>query len=330
MPVQKLISYVGLSKQASKGSGASSPATWGLGVLGGKIFDLPITQDYEEMTLNGGASDRFSPAIHRTDIRPGANFRARAHLRSVGAIMLGVLGTDTVSGTGPYTHTITPAQTLPYWTLFSRYGSEYEKLVDCQFDRVSIGWDERKPLEVECGLMGITPTLGAGGAWTATNDESITGVYGPIGGTLQLDTGSASPVTAKIKAARVEISNNLEAIALSASILPDDLMVARQVVEGSITVVPDDFTDWRKIVTGSGAGTAVQSSTQYGSFLLAVNQGANTELKLEAYRAAFECDFPESDSGGGGMELELAFRVAKPTGASAAFTATLVNSTASY
>jgi hypothetical protein len=331
VPVQKLIGYVGLSKQAAKGSGASSPATFGLGVLGGKIFALPLTQDYEDMTLNGGASDRFSPAIHRTDAQPGANFRTRAHNKSIGALLLGALGSDTVTGTGPYTHTIKPAQTLPYWTLFARYGSaEYEKLVDCVFDKLSIGWDERKPLEVEATLMGITPAFGAGGAWTATNDETVTGVYGPIGGTLQLDTGSAVPATAKIKAARVDISNNLTPVALSASILPDDLMPGKQIIEGSVTIVPDDFTDWRKIVSGSGTGTAIQASTQYGSLLLAVNMGASTELKLEAYRVVFEADYPESDPAGNQMELELAFRVVRPTDASAALTATVTNTVASY
>lgn len=101
MPVNELIGYGGLSKQTGKGVAASSPATFGFGVLGGKLFDLAIEQEYEEMTLNGGAYDRFAPAIHRTGAQPGANFRTRAHMRTIGAFLLGVLGSDSVAGTNP-------------------------------------------------------------------------------------------------------------------------------------------------------------------------------------------------------------------------------------
>lgn len=331
MAQQKLVSYVGLSKQASKGSAGSTPATFGFGVKGGRIFDLPITSDYEELTLNGATSDRFAPQINRTEAAPGAAFQTRAWPKTIGAFLLGALGADSVSGVGPYTHVITPAMTLNYWTLFTKFGStpEYEKLADCVFDEVTIAWDQRNPVEVDAKLLGITPTFGAGGVWTATNDENNQDFFTPIGATLQLDTDSSTPVTAKIKAGSIKIANNLDPVIVSNAITPDDLVPALQTVEGTFTLVPDDFTDWRGIVAGAAAGTTLQSTTEYGAFSILLPLSPHS-LTLATSRCEFLAEYPESDPKGGAMELELAFRVARPTGGTAAFTATLVNATASY
>src|SRR5437899_2079893 len=129
-PQQKLINYIGLSKQSAKGTPATSPATFGFGTLSGKVFDVPLDQTYEDQTLGGAASDRFSPSVNRVGALPAVVFQTRAWKATLGAFLLGVLGTDTPSGAGPYTHVIVPAQLLTYWTVFARYGSgEREKLV---------------------------------------------------------------------------------------------------------------------------------------------------------------------------------------------------------
>lgn len=330
-PVQKLIAFAGLSKQASKGTGATSPAAFGHGIISGKVFNGELTQDYEDQTLNGGAYDRFSPAVNRIKYLPGASFKTRAWIRSLGLYLIGAIGATVDTGAGPYTHTITPAQTLNYLTFFSRLGSaEYEKLVDCVVNSLTISWEEQSPLELDVELMGITPTFGAGGAWTATADESVATYLSPIGGTLQLDVGSATVAAGQIKAFSVTISNNLDPVWLSSKIVPDDLMPAEQTVEGTITLVPNDMTDFRKAITGTGAGTAVQSTPVYGSFSELVQLDANNQLTLSSLRSAFMVEFPDGDPAGGKTEIECAFKVIRPTDASSPFTAVLKNQTPSY
>jgi len=330
-PQQKLISYLGLSKQTAKGAGATSPATFGFGVTSGKVFDVPLTQDYEDQTLAGGASDRFSPAVNRTEANPAVVFQTRAWKASVGAFLLGVLGADSVAGTGPYTHTITPAQTLPYWTIFAKYGAggENEKLVDCIIDEVTIGWDERKPLTVDASILGITPTTHTT-TFTATNDDTVQPYFLPVGGTLTLDTGSNTPAAAQVKGFSCKISNSSVPIPLSKAILPDDIFPAEQMVEGTVTLVPNDFGDWLKIITGTATGTAVQSAPQYGSLSMLVQIDANSQLTLATSYCAFTAPFPDSDPKGGPMELDLAFSTLRPTGGGAAFTGTVKNGTATY
>ncbi len=328
-PISKLVSYVGLSKQTAKGAGAATPATFGFGVLDGKIFNVPITQDYSPLTLNGGTSDRFPPNVKRTEANPAATFRTRVWPKSIGLLLYAALGAKAVSGTGPFTHTITPDQTLPYLTLFARYGSDYEKLVDVLVDELTISWDERNPLEAALAMLGLTPSLGTA-AFTVTSDETTQPFFGPVGGTLQLDTGSGTPAAAQIKAASVKIANAIEPVPLSRAITPDDLVPAQQTVEGTVTLVPNDLSDWKKIVTGSGSGSSLQSTEQYGSLSLKVTIDANNELTLASSRVAFLAEFPDSDPGGGAAELELAFSIVRPTDGSAAFTATLKNQQSSY
>ncbi|MGH2692322.1 MAG: phage tail tube protein [Actinomycetota bacterium] len=329
MAIQKLIGLVGLSKQTAKGSAAAA-ATYGVGLRDGRVFALPIDQELDPLTLAGGASDRFAPHAARTKMAPGAGFTTRCWPRSIPLLVYGASGTLTTTGAGaPYSHAATPGIDLPYLTLFGRQGSQYIKLPDCKIDELTLSWEEASPVDVQAAILGLTPALNQG-SWSPTNDETTQGFFGGAGGTLQLDTGSATPATAKITAAELSIKNNLEGLYLANSVLPDDLIPASQVMEGSITLKPDDFTDWSKIVTGTGAGTAIQSAVQYGSVNLVLTIDANTDLTLNALRVAFMADFPDSDPGGGAGVLELAFQTVRPTGGTAAFTWTTRNAVASY
>jgi tail tube protein len=328
-PIQKLISFWGLAKQSAKGVPAAN-ATYGAGALGGQVFDVPIDQEPEAITLLGGANDRFAPAVNRTGAHPAAGFSTRVWPRSIGLFLLGALGTDVVTGSGPYSHALTPALDLPYLTLFAQYGTgEREKLPDCKVDELVVSWSEANPLEAEIALLGLVPTLGTG-AFTITNDETAQTFIGPTGGTFLLDVASATPVAAQVKGASIRIANNLAGIPLSKSILPDDVFPGLQIAEGTITLVPNDLTDWRKAVGGAAGATSVQESPVYGSFDLKCQIDANTFVQFAAGRSSFLCPFPEADPGGGPAELELAFFCARLTGAGAAFTATVKNAVASY
>jgi hypothetical protein len=324
-PVQKEIVWVGLAKQTAKGAGAAN-ATYGMGVISGKAGTFPIAQDYEATTLNGAASDRYARGVNRTDVVPGAVFTCRAYPRSIGLLTFLALGTNVDAGAGPHTHTATPAMVLPYATVFFRYGSgEYGKIIDCKADSLEIAWSERNPCTVAVDLKGCLPTLGTA-AFTTTNDESLIGYLGPVNGVFTLDASSATPAAAQVKSGSCKISNNLVPVALSKSILPDDIMEGDQTTEGVIGVTPNDLTDWRKILTGTGSGTAVSQVPVYGSFSLKVILDANNDLTLSSNRCDFLTDLPDADPGGGPMELDLAYRV-EADGTNPAFTALTRNGT---
>lgn len=326
MGVQKRIAFAGFAKQTGKGAPAASPV-YGLGTLGGSILLLPVDQEPDQITYSG--DQRISPDENRLAINPGIGLRTRAYPRSIGLFLFGALGAIATTGVTDYTHTITPAASLPYLTGWTKLGlSERAKVSDLKVDSLALSWSERSPLEVEATFAGITAALGEG-AWTPTNDESGQSKFVPPGGSFKVDAASGTPVEAKITGGRVSIANNLIGIPLSKSLYPDDVYEGEQVLETTLTLMPDDFAEWRKAVTGTAGGLTPSNVPIFGSFEVVFTISATVELKLAATKVAFLPDFPEADAAGGPVEIELPGRIKQPA-AGNAFTATLKNQTASY
>jgi hypothetical protein len=328
-PIQKLQSFMGISKQAVKGTPSVSPFLYGLGVISGKIFDIPITHEDEPMTLNGGPSDRFTPAVNRTDVIPGAAFKTRLFSRSGGLLLFGALGTDSTGAGPPYTHTQVPAQDLPYLTLAGRIGAEYPILSDVKVDELTIAFAGRKPVEMDVKLMGCTPAFN-GAAWAVTNDDTVQPYHTPLGGTLSLSIASNTPAVARISEQTIHIANNLVGVPLAKSNLPDDVFPGQQVVDGTCKLIPTDMTDFRKAVTGTGSGVALSAVAVYGSFSTGFTLDSNNAVTLAALRVAFLIDFPDADPKGGPAELNATYKVVRPLDGSAAITGTVITTAPAY
>ncbi len=326
MPVQTRVAFFGLSKQTAKGAGASSPATFGLGTLGGSLLVIDVDQTPDEITYS--ADRRVSPDENRMGINPGASLKTRAYPRSIGLLLYGALGAIASTPGAPNLHVITPGLTLPYLTIFTKLGANYAKVIDNKVDELKISWDERAPLEVEATFMGGMASLNQS-AWTQTNDESAQAKFVPPGGTFKLHGSSGTPATAKITGGEITISNNSQVIPLSASQTPDDVFEGEQEFPVSLKLMPDDLTEWSRAITGADAGTSVASSPVYGSFEVKFVIDASNDLMLAASRVAYSPEYPEADPGGGPAELVMEGRAKQPA-AGEAFTATLHNAIAAY
>lgn len=325
--VQKLLTYGGLKKQASKGSVSTTPAITGFGIASGKLISTPLVSEYEDLTLLGGTtSDRFSPAVNRISVTPAAAFSTRATVNSLASILFGVLGTDVTAGAGPYTHTATPAIALNYYGLFAKYGAipEAARLNDAKFDSVKISVADTHPAMIDVAMMGTGLTFDVG-AWTATNDDSILQALPAIGGTFQFDP-AGSAVAQPISGWSLEIKNNLQPVFLSASMQPDDIVEGEQTVEGSFSLTLADLnTMWQAIMTGTGAGTTFRAAALYGAMSLTLTLSASANIVVTAPHVEFIADWPDSDPKGGAAMTDVSFRVIRPTDGSAAFTIVTTN-----
>lgn len=321
MPMQSAIAQIGAAKQSGKGTAAASP-TFAHGITDGAVLSLDITQDADERTSGSlGLSD-----VNRTAAMPGAGFTCRAHPKSVGLYLYAALGAKAVTGAGPYTHTLTPADSLPYLTLFGKLDAQLTQVTDFKVDSLTLSFSENDPLEVQVEGMGTA--LAFPGSFSPSVDDTAASYFTAVGGTFLLDTDSATPAAARITAGEIAVANGLEGIMASGSILPDDLFNSQREVTCSFDIVPDNLNHWRTIATGSNSGAGVSSSVPYGSFSVSFVNGTDT-LTLVATRVAFTCDFPDADAGGGPVSITLAGLVLKPSGG-AQLTATLVNAQASY
>lgn len=326
MPRQRRIQFLGLARQTGgKGALAATPV-YGLGTLGGRLLELPIEQEPDQITYQ--SDRRISPDENRLGIAPGVTLRTRAYPRSIGLLGYAALGAIATSGTTDFTHTITPALTLPYLTVWTQLDTERAKIGDCKVDSLRWSWSERRPLEVEAGLLGLSAALGEA-AFSPTNDETGQSKFAPPGGSFKLDAASGTPVEAKITGGEITISNNIVPIPLSKALYPDDVYEGEQLIEVSLNLMPDDFAEWRKAVTGSPSGTAASNVPVFGSFDVKFTISPTVELQLAAGRVAFFPDFPEGDPDGGPVELVVPGRVKQPVSGNA-FVMTLKNQVSAY
>lgn len=324
MPIQSALAQVGVAKQTAKGTAATNP-TFGHGVTDGVVLSLEIAQDAEEQT----SAARASKAVNRTSVVPGMDFTGRAHPKSVGLYTFGALGAVATTGAGPYTHTITLADALPYLSGFGRLGSNIYRVQDLKVDSLGFSWNADEALSMAVKGMGTTVNYAA--TFTPTTDESIgtdAKYFRASSGTFKLDVKTATPATAPITAGEITISNNLSTIQASGSISPSDVFEGRTDIECSFDVVVEDLTDWRAIATGSTTGTTATDAPLYGSFEINFTNGTDA-LKFTATKVAFLCDFPSADPAGGPVTLTFAGIVVRPDSGSL-LTVALTNSQASY
>lgn len=325
MPIQSALAQVGIAKQASKGTAASNP-TFAHGLTNGAVMTVEVSQDAEERT--SGA--RASVGVNRMSVIPGIDLTMRAHPKSVGLYALGALGTDAVTGVGPYTHALTLADALPYLTMFGKLGANIYKVQDVKLDSLEFSWSANEPLEMKASGTGTTITY-TGATFTPATDETIgtdAAYYAASVGTFQLDTTTGTPATANITGGSVKVSNNVDAMIYSGTITPADVFEGRQDLECSFDLVVDDLNYWRSILTGSTGGTTASAAPAYGSFSVGFTSGTNS-LTLAATKVAFVTDFPDADPAGGPVKITLSGVIVRPSSGSP-LTITAVNGVATY
>lgn len=320
-PIQSAIAQIGAAKQSGKGSVAASP-TYAQGVTGGAVMTVEVAQELEERT----SGVRMAPAVNRTGVMPGIDMTARAHPKGVGLWLYGALGAISTTGAGPYTHTISLGDDLPYLTTFGKLGSNIYSVRDVKVDTLGLSFENANPVELSVAGMGTV--VGFPGAFSPVNDDTRAAYFTAASGTFKLDVDSGTAVTASITAGEINIANNVETIMLSGSISPDDVFPGRHEIEVSFDIVVANLDDWRTIMNGSASATAAEDEPVYGSFEIAFTSGTNT-LTLAATRVAFTTEFPEADPAGGPVSLTLAGLVVQ-TAAGAGMTATLVNDVSTY
>lgn len=324
MAIQSALAQVGVAKQSAKGSAASNP-TFGHGVTNGTVLTVEVAQALADQT----SGTRVSPGVDRTGVMPGMDFSCRAHSKTLGLYLYGVLGSLATTGAGPYTHTITSGADLPYLTSFGKLGSNVYAVQDMKLDSVGINFNGTEPVEVAVSGMGTVANYAA--TFTAGTDDTLASYFAAHTGTFSVDVdgGSGTAATAKIASGAITINNNLETIMISGSISPDDVFVGRQEVEVSFDIIPDDLAMWRTIVTGTSTGTTAAATPVYGSFSIAFTNGSDT-VTLAGTRVAFTADFPDVDPAGGPVTISLAGLAVQPANGGTPVTATLVNTQASY
>lgn len=325
MPIQKITAINGVAKQASKGTIAANPS-FAHGLTGGSPISIEPSQSMLEVT----SGKRVSYNVYRDSSVNGTGVETMSYLKSLGLYLLGALGTDTVTGTGPYLHTYSTGD-LPYLSFFTKgIDTTIQGLRDCKIDELSLKWDGSKPVELSVKALGTVFSYPS--TFTATTDETGSESFlVPLGGSFQIDVLGSTLVSARVVGGELTIKNNVSAIDPSSAVEADDVFEGIQEHSLKLTIVPDSLAEFRKVITGGAAGTSVATVAPTGSVSLQFkeNNGAGT-LTVTGSKVAFMTSFPDADPKGGAVEIELAGEAVMPAGGTAPLVYALSNQQASY
>lgn len=317
--VQERITQLAMAKQTVKGT----PVTTGIYQIGVNNGAVSMVDNQEE-ELPITWSSRLLEGHDRIKVTPGSEFETLAMPKSIGQLLQAALGSDVITGAGPYTHTIAHANSLPYYTIMARRDGEYFRVADAAVEELELSWELAGMVKVKVKFFGCDFTFSGTTPYTApTNDERPqSGVFKGVGGSINVD-GDAAAV---VKSGSIKISNSLEVIHGMDSVMPKDLCPATTKIDLSLSVVPSNTQQWRKVLTGSTSGTTILPVPLYGTAVVGFAVGANT-LTFNFNRLKLATELPSVKAEGGPMELALEGSVANVT-TGTAFNAVLVNTVA--
>lgn len=325
--MNKRLALVAFALQAVAGTPAAAPQ-YTIGVLSGsKMVDFSAEDKVDEDYIAGvGAATH----AYRESVAAAADFGTRALVKSLGALLYGILGSKSVSGAGPYTHIFTMGDTIPMFTVWGKLDSEIRKLQDGKIDELKIAWDLRKPLDVNVTMPGLMPVAPFPASVPAGGTDDRMGTYfKPVGGTFQWDVDGSTLATIALKSATLTFKRNCEASDISAQVTPDAIDEGLLEVEVELKARVTDLTAARTILTGTAAGNTASNEPVYGSFSLGVAAGTHS-LVLASTRLPWTTEASESDSKGGPIEATFKGTALVPAGQTTPITATLINDVATY
>jgi hypothetical protein len=163
-----------------------------------------------------------------------------------------------------------------------------------------------------------------------TNNLPGTGQFiAPGGGTFKYDSDSATPIAASIESGSIKIANALTPLILPGSLVSSDMLVEAQTITWSLEVLTTNMDDWRTLITGSSGGTSVANTDVFGSGEVKFVDGTNS-VTLLGSRIGWKATPLSVDPGNKVARIRLDGQEFLSTAGANTFTATVVNTTASY
>lgn len=257
-----------------------------------------------------------------------------ARMESLATLMAGVLGNVASAGaanTG-FTHTITPADTIPWLSVEEKIANGYEafEYTDAKVNTFHLEADANGYLTGTAGLIALTQALEA--SPTAVGDQRIDSSPLLVGTNIVVNWGG---VQLPAKSFSLDINNNIEDDDFRlGSLFLGNLVEKRREVTMGVTIRPEDSDLWRSAMWGGP--TAVEPLGQ--SFkddaeivittyedIAGADAGTKYEMTVTVPSAIIE-PFNLEPSGDDVVEHDLSIRAVRPLLTSEVMTTEIINS----
>jgi hypothetical protein len=240
-------SYIGFAKQTAKGTPNVTDAeyTYFLFTEGGIGPDnqfLPLDQE-----VGGGAMAR---SVVKTGVVSSGVFTAIPRPTMIGNILTGLIGKDTITGTGPsYTHTIehdTSEFDAPWYSFRSAPGDIWgETFQDIRMQALTLNWKAADYVRAQLAVIGGLPVPNVTKtAWApATYIDNGPQFIAPVS-TIEIPDGTSAKCLRGTFSAGLQIP--LEEQWIVGSYYPDDFAINQRTYVFNLTVKIDDKVLYNK------------------------------------------------------------------------------------
>jgi hypothetical protein len=315
--------WVLAQKQTAKGTAATVAATsaYKMPLTGGNIAPVRDTDNLAETDAN---RDRGVAYVVSSGVEGSPEFYVRD--ASIGFWLWAALGADAVTGTTPnFTHTITPANTLPYITTWRDIADTlYEQYRDCKVGTLVIGAEAGAPLTATATINGLQASRLTTAPDQATPIALQSGpVYNFNDATVTLSGGA----TALVRSFELTIENNLTRQQTD-DVVPYDVSEGAREVSLTFDLVFETLAEYNNFHYGGAAGTTISSGIYTTSAVFNFSKGANNSINFNLPSIAYT-EFPVEPNTGGDP-IVASISAAAMRGASPVVTATVANQVASY
>ena len=311
------------AKQTAKGTVATTSATttYKNAFSGGNIY--PVRQ-FDTLAETDSNRDQGVSYAVTSGVEGAPEFYVRD--ASIGAWLYWALGADAVTGTMPnFTHTLTPANTLPYVTLWRDIGdSLFEQFKDCKVSTLTFAAEAGQPLSVTAGIQGLQATrLTTDPSTTPAIPLASSQVYNFNNCTVTLSGGA----TALVRSFELTIENNVTRQQTD-DFIPYDVVEGQRQVTLGFDLIFETLNEYNAFHYGSTSGTTISSTLYTTSASFDFSLGANNDITFTLPSIAYE-EFPVEPNAGGDP-IVASIRATAQRGGSPVVTAVVKNQVATY
>lgn len=321
------------AKQTAKGDDAAAPL-FALPKNGGGIRP---TTDKEALPLTTEGAQRWGNYKQRA--RAAGTVTVLAHPEALGLLLYEVCGAQAVTGVGvPFEHEFTVVDTVPFnnpLTVWDMVGGDWWKFTDVYVTKLTIRGSEGGLVYCEFDVIGYQATPVAAPVYTLVAPDPR---FKYIGTTVELEADDDVPVEVTNVNSVELVIDRAPSIRYGSSLVPVTITPERM-VDFSVGLVYDTSGnnqgwDYLKAAhLGDVAGTELSQDLPKGSFRVSFGRHpelAGRELTIAGNGQNWEYDVarPDSDPGGGDLEMDVAGVVVRPDAGGTEVTITLANETA--
>lgn len=276
----------GWGKQSVKGTAASiafkSPFS------GGSIGPTRNTAQLSETDANRDEGVTYVE-------QAGAEGSPEMYVRdsNIHSILNAALGATVTSGTTNYTHTTTPANNIPYLTLWKMLGGTlFEEFTDCLISELTISADTAGPLTATLSVMGREAERLAADPGALVLPASSE-VYNFNEATVTAHGGA----TALISNFELTLSNNVT-VQQTDDVKPYDVVAGLRSLTVGYDMIFETLDAYNVFHYGTTSGTTQTTSIQETALTFLFSKGANNSIQFSVPHAAIE-EFPVDPDPGG-------------------------------